>query len=165
VALLAANEPTEAARHFQAAAELAADAPRFALRARWALGESWRLAGEPGPALAVLRTAHDDAARAGFMALHGRCHRSLRQLGSPEHNDDRAEADDPPLTGRQREVLRLVARGHTTREIASILGVRPATVDTHVGDAMRRLGAVTRRQAALLVGGCPDESSDPGDSS
>jgi DNA-binding CsgD family transcriptional regulator/tetratricopeptide (TPR) repeat protein len=165
VALLAANEPTEAARQFGAAAELAADAPRFALRARWALGESWRLAGEPEPALAVLRAAHDDAARAGFMALHGRCHRSLRQLGSPEHIDDREGMDGPPLTGRQREVLRLVARGHTTREIASILGVRPATVDTHVSDAMRRLGAVTRLQAALLVEGRLDESSDrPGSS-
>jgi DNA-binding NarL/FixJ family response regulator len=44
------------------------------------------------------------------------------------------------LTARQREVLRLVAEGHTTREVASRLGLSVKTVETHRGALMRRLG-------------------------
>lgn len=55
------------------------------------------------------------------------------------------------LTPREVEILLLVAAGRTTREIANQLGLREATVDSHVGDAMRRLGCATRRQAAARV--------------
>jgi DNA-binding CsgD family transcriptional regulator len=48
-------------------------------------------------------------------------------------------------------VLDLVGEGHTTGEIAAILGVQRSTVDGHVSTAMRQLGATTRKQAALLV--------------
>lgn len=45
------------------------------------------------------------------------------------------------ITPRQREVLRLVAQGKTTREIAALLGVSARTVDTHRAELMSRLGA------------------------
>jgi DNA-binding NarL/FixJ family response regulator len=45
------------------------------------------------------------------------------------------------ITPRQREVLRLVAQGRTTREIAAMLGVSPRTVDTHRAELMSRMGA------------------------
>jgi DNA-binding NarL/FixJ family response regulator len=50
--------------------------------------------------------------------------------------------DDPSrrITPRQREVLRLVAQGKTTREIAALLGLSPRTVDTHRAELMSRLG-------------------------
>lgn len=52
------------------------------------------------------------------------------------------------ITPRQREVLKLVAQGKTTREIAAELGVSPRTVDTHRAELMERLGA--RDVIALL---------------
>lgn len=45
------------------------------------------------------------------------------------------------ITPRQREVLRLVANGKTTREIAALLRLSPRTVDTHRAELMYRLGA------------------------
>jgi DNA-binding NarL/FixJ family response regulator len=44
------------------------------------------------------------------------------------------------LTPRQLEVLRLVAAGHTTREIARRLRLSAKTVESHRGEVMKRLG-------------------------
>ena len=44
------------------------------------------------------------------------------------------------ITPRQREVLKLVALGKTTREIAVVLGLSPRTIDTHRAELMERLG-------------------------
>jgi len=51
-------------------------------------------------------------------------------------------ATDPldALTPRQREILQLVAEGHTSREIAQRLGLSPKTVETHRSQVMERLG-------------------------
>lgn len=46
----------------------------------------------------------------------------------------------PRITPRQREVLRLVAQGKTTREIAAALRLSPRTVDTHRAELMSRMG-------------------------
>jgi DNA-binding NarL/FixJ family response regulator len=43
------------------------------------------------------------------------------------------------LTPRQREILRLVAEGHTSKEIAQRLGVSHRTIETHRNQLMRRL--------------------------
>lgn len=43
------------------------------------------------------------------------------------------------LTPRQREVFRLVAEGHTTKEIADRLGISVKTVEAHRSEIMRRL--------------------------
>jgi len=44
------------------------------------------------------------------------------------------------LTERERETLQLVAEGHTNRGIADLLGISPATVDTHRTNVLRKLG-------------------------
>lgn len=44
------------------------------------------------------------------------------------------------LTARQREVLQLIAEGHTTRQIAQLLGLSVKTVETHRQQLMDRLG-------------------------
>ena len=56
---------------------------------------------------------------------------------------------------REREILGLLARGSTDTQIAEILGLSPATVQTHVRNAKAKLGARTRAQAVALalVGG------------
>ncbi|HEY3444797.1 MAG TPA: response regulator transcription factor [Myxococcales bacterium] len=41
------------------------------------------------------------------------------------------EPPEDPLSEREREVLKLVAEGHTGREIAALLGLKPKTVENH----------------------------------
>jgi DNA-binding CsgD family transcriptional regulator len=51
------------------------------------------------------------------------------------------------LTGREAEVMRLVATGGSNREVASQLGVSPRTVQKHLERSFRKLGAATRAEA------------------
>jgi DNA-binding CsgD family transcriptional regulator len=55
------------------------------------------------------------------------------------------------LTERETAVLELVGEGLTSNEIADRLGIARPTVESHIGAAMRKLGARTRRQAALMI--------------
>ncbi len=58
------------------------------------------------------------------------------------------------LTARQKEILRLVAQGHTNREIGEQLNISVRTVEVHRFNLMRRLRvrnvAQLLRQAMLL---------------
>ena len=54
-------------------------------------------------------------------------------------------------TSREREILALLATGATDNEIADILALSPATVQTHVRNAKTKLGARTRAQAVALA--------------
>ena len=51
------------------------------------------------------------------------------------------------LTPREREVLRLLAQGHTNGAIASTLLVREGTIKYHVKNILRKLGATSRADA------------------
>lgn len=53
---------------------------------------------------------------------------------------DPGTADSGGLTPRQGEILRLVASGRTTKEIARLLGISPKTVEFHRARLMERLG-------------------------
>lgn len=55
----------------------------------------------------------------------------------------------PPLTPRQREVLEWVGDGKTAQDIATILGVTPATVEKHLRLARETLDVETTAQAVL----------------
>ena len=55
----------------------------------------------------------------------------------------------PSLTPRESQVLGLIAKGQTNRQIARALGVSEKTVKTHVTNLLRRIGAADRTQAAL----------------
>jgi len=55
---------------------------------------------------------------------------------------DRSRAASTPfeqLTSRQREILQLIAEGHTTKDIAQRLGLSVSTVETHRTEMMQRL--------------------------
>jgi len=59
--------------------------------------------------------------------------------------------DDAPLTGREVEVLRLVAAGLSNREIASSLILSEHTVHRHVANILRKLGQSSRTSATALA--------------
>ncbi len=59
-----------------------------------------------------------------------------------------AKADLRALTDREREVLILLARGLSTKEIATTLDIGTRTVETHRANVMRKLGV---RSVALLT--------------
>jgi DNA-binding NarL/FixJ family response regulator len=60
-------------------------------------------------------------------------------------------ATDPELeqlTPREREVLRLIARGYAYKEVARDLGISVKTVETHVSSVLRKLQLSSRHQLA-----------------
>lgn len=56
-----------------------------------------------------------------------------------------------PLTARETEVLRLIARGLTNKEIAGALSIGEKTAKTHVSNLLSKLGLQSRTQAALYA--------------
>ena len=65
----------------------------------------------------------------------------------------RSPAPDPlqPLSPRERDVLRLIARGHSNRQIARELGIGVQTVKTHVSSILTKLDLKDRVQAAIFA--------------
>jgi DNA-binding NarL/FixJ family response regulator len=55
------------------------------------------------------------------------------------------------LTGREQEVLALIADGRSNREIGRLLHVSEKTVKTHVSSVLAKLGVADRTQAAVLA--------------
>jgi DNA-binding NarL/FixJ family response regulator len=65
----------------------------------------------------------------------------------------RPSPPDPlqPLSPREREVLRLIARGYSNRQIARDLRIGEQTVKTHVSSILTKLGLQDRVQAAIFA--------------
>lgn len=68
-----------------------------------------------------------------------------------------------PLTGREREVARLVAQGLDNGQIGARLRVSRATVATHVTGILSKLGFTSRVQVAAWVGAGPNGGRHPSD--
>jgi NarL family two-component system response regulator LiaR len=87
-------------------------------------------------------------AHRGESSLHPAIARKLLQ----ELSDPSAQATGiDSLTDREIEVLQLVARGHTNREISTQLAISEATVRTHVSSILAKLKVSSRTQAALYA--------------
>ena len=107
--------------------------------------------------------------------LSGRIYvpRSLAEAGDREASASRGdtgaapllstEADLSKLTKRQREVLQLLARGMSNKEIARALKIAEATTKIHMAALLRALGARNRTEAAYKAGHLVD-STGPADS-
>ena len=66
---------------------------------------------------------------------------------APLPDDAPAEHEDlDRLTARERDVLRLIARGYTYKEVAAELHISGRTVETHVSSVLRKLQLSNRRE-------------------
>lgn len=135
-----------------AAGDPAAGAPLRGARQRWeALGAHYEAARSQALLGQVCRRAgdHDSA------AVHlDAARRAFRRFGAAADlaalpTDGAARPFD--LTPREREVLRLVARGLTNRAIAERLHVAVRTVDRHVTSILRKLDVPTRTAATAVA--------------
>jgi len=70
-------------------------------------------------------------------------------LADPTGAPARIETNSVHLTPRQLDVLRYVAAGHSTENIAKALGISTETVRNHVRGLMGRLGVHTRLEAVI----------------
>ncbi len=92
------------------------------------------------------RSTGDDLRRAVRAVAQGRTWLSPELAGSlVEDFVNRVRAGEggqalDALSVREREVLKLVAEGHTNAEIAKLLSISPKTVQTHRAHAMEKLG-------------------------
>lgn len=92
---------------------------------------------DPDALASAIRTVH-----AGQLLLSPVAMRGLM-------NGNGNTASAPSLTPRESQVLGLIAKGQTNRQIARALGVSEKTVKTHVTNLLRRIDAADRTQAAL----------------
>ncbi len=74
------------------------------------------------------------------MVLSGQSFLSPKIREMPLRPGPGSNANGSLLTPRQTEILRLVASGRTTKEIARDLGISPKTVEFHRGRLMERIG-------------------------
>ncbi|TDB91407.1 LuxR family transcriptional regulator [Actinomadura sp. KC216] len=119
----------------------AARAAEAAARCRLALGDSARELANLMEEYTALGASRDAA----------RCRRVLRGHGIvlPARRGRRGYGDQ--LSPRECEVARLVALGHTNREIADALVLSTRTVEQHVAKVLRKLNVRSRAQITLEV--------------
>ncbi|MGE5553540.1 MAG: helix-turn-helix domain-containing protein [Betaproteobacteria bacterium] len=55
------------------------------------------------------------------------------------------------LTPREREILTLIAKGHSNREIARLLYVSESTVKNHISSVYKKVGVTGRSRLVLLA--------------
>ena len=114
------------------------DDPRY-VREAFAAGASGYLLKE---AADVELVAAIRAVAAGERYVHPTL--GARMVAADATARQRAETD--PLSEREREVLHLLALGHTNQEIADMLFISVRTAETHRAHIMRKLGLTTRAE-------------------
>jgi DNA-binding NarL/FixJ family response regulator len=109
---------------------------------------------EAGASGFILKDAEADDVAAAIRAAHNdEVHldpAAARILAKGMRLRSAAPAVDP-LTERELEVLALVGRGLSNKEIATDLGITERTARTHVSNILGKLGLASRTQAALYA--------------
>ncbi|MFA1539047.1 helix-turn-helix transcriptional regulator [Actinomadura monticuli] len=123
-------------------------------RSRWRLAEALAESGDREEAADVWRSAVETAERLEARPLLA----VLRDLGARARLGGTAGRAAPAssgrlgaLTGREREVLKLVAEGRNNREIAAALFISPKTASVHVSNILAKLDVASRTQAAAVA--------------
>ncbi len=104
---------------------------------------------ERDAAVAVLREGAAIAEEIGATTLLEAMRQRLRSRGVRTWK--RPRADDAMLTSREREVAQLVAAGATNPEIAASLFLSRKTVERHVSNVLRKVGARNRTELAARL--------------
>jgi DNA-binding CsgD family transcriptional regulator/tetratricopeptide (TPR) repeat protein len=133
--------------------------PPLAAYCRWREAEALLATGASrAEANVPLRDAHAIAARIGakplareleLLAQRARLDLAPPDTGSPEGKP--ALEEILGLTPRETDVLTLVARGYTNREIATTLVISVKTASVHVSHILRKLDAPNRLEAAAIA--------------
>jgi DNA-binding CsgD family transcriptional regulator len=133
--------------------------PPVAAYCRWREAEALVAAGASRTEASVpLRKAHAVAARIGakpllreleLLAQRARLDLAAPDAAPPDGKEGLAESLG--LTPREAEVLSLVTRGYTNREIAEALVISVKTASVHVSHILRKLDAPNRREAAAIA--------------
>lgn len=89
------------------------------------------------------------AVAAGLLVLHPQEAQPLLNAAAMQI-PRQADRSSDPLTQRETEVLRMLARGFSNKEIAARLVISEHTVKFHVASLMGKLGAGTRTEAVTL---------------
>jgi DNA-binding CsgD family transcriptional regulator len=108
-----------------------------------------QLGGDIPAVAAALDTFRDLGARAATRRAQQRLTHLRRQ--NPDARRNATIADPHGLTPRERDVLELVAAGHSDAEIAAALYISPKTANRHVGAILAKLGVRNRTQAATYA--------------
>jgi DNA-binding CsgD family transcriptional regulator len=123
---------------------------------RWRIAEALLAAGAPRIDAAVpAREAHRVARRLGATRLLHELEQLARRARLDLAGVDASAlpdcGDTLGLTVREREVLQLLARGYTNREIASELTISVKTASVHVSHILRKLDVTRRLEAAEIA--------------
>jgi DNA-binding CsgD family transcriptional regulator/tetratricopeptide (TPR) repeat protein len=116
---------------------------------RWRLGQAQLATGDRADASDSLRLAAELADRIGATWVT----RQARELLATAAIGDRVQDAGDVLTARERQVLQLIAEGLSNREIAQRLFISSKTASVHVSAILRKLGAASRTQAAVMAAG------------
>ena len=116
----------------------------------------------------VVKTAHpEDLASAVRQAFSHSVYLAGRRNLAPAPVEPKVEAaDEPGLTRRELEILRLVAEGQSNAQLARMLWVNEQTVKFHLSNIYRKLDVANRTEASrwaqihgLLDGRSPADST------
>ena len=118
-------------------------------RATLELGAAERAAGERDRAEATLRAALELADEIGAPRLVADAREELRALGRRPRRAARSGVD--ALTPSERRVADLAAQGLSTPQIAHRLVITRKTVESHLGQAYRKLGVAGRAELAPIL--------------
>jgi two-component system, NarL family, nitrate/nitrite response regulator NarL len=83
--------------------------------------------------------------------LTGKLVTALRGAGNAAASEPPERPERPPLSPREREIVREIARGASNKEIARTLEIAETTVKIHVQHILRKLGLSSRVQAAVYA--------------
>jgi DNA-binding CsgD family transcriptional regulator len=124
-------------------------------RTQWRLAEALAGSGRPREAAEVWRAASATAAQLRAEPLRAALDDLGRRLGLDASGSRDAVQDGKSpvaaLTPREREVLRLMSRGRSNRQIGEELFISQKTASVHVSNILAKLGAATRTEAAAIA--------------
>ncbi len=122
---------------------------RFVLMAEWPDALLVRRASVVSPCSVLLKSVDQMSLTAAIADAHGG-----RHAHAPEIQQQLAPRPDTPgadLTHRERELLALLVRGQSNRDIASQLGIAMPTVKYHMTKIMLKLDAANRTAVVLIA--------------